>query len=151
MNYWIFKYDPEIFLIDRCFQESDHTVSWRVTRYLDQIREGDIAFIWRTGDQRGIRAVMKIDKCPYTLQERDVEPNPPIEDLRIPLIPGTTDWANGQFIQEFPLIKKAEIKQIPVLKISSFSKKVHSSRLLTFLCRSLRARSCMNTYVNTND
>ena len=58
MSHWIFKANPEKYRIDERLKDVEPKISWRVTRYKDEIQKGDIAFIWRTGTNRGICAVM---------------------------------------------------------------------------------------------
>ncbi|HKZ39739.1 MAG TPA: EVE domain-containing protein [Candidatus Hodarchaeales archaeon] len=73
MNYWIFKCNPEKYNIDKRLMDHEPTTTWRVTRYRDKIAVGDIAFIWRTGKDGGIRAVIRIDSEPQEMSELDHE------------------------------------------------------------------------------
>jgi hypothetical protein len=75
MNYWIFKCNPQRFRIDERLQDPEPGTNWRVTRYRDQIMPGDLAFIWRTGPDGGICAVMRVESRPQVLAEEkpDVE------------------------------------------------------------------------------
>ena len=60
MRYWIFKCNPKSYRIDDRLRDPDPEIDWRVTRYWDEVAPGDIAFVWRTGEQRGICAVLCI-------------------------------------------------------------------------------------------
>jgi len=71
--YWLFKCNPEKYRIDERLKDPESTITWRVTRYKDEIEPGDIAFIWRTGRDRGICAVMQIDSAPQDMPELDHE------------------------------------------------------------------------------
>ena len=73
MKYWIFKCDPERYLIDDRLNDPNPNFRWRVTRYGDEIAPGDIAFIWRTGKDRGIRAVINIISEPKQIEDYDHE------------------------------------------------------------------------------
>jgi len=73
MSYWIFKTNPDKYLLDERLRDAEPKISWKVTRYKDEIKNGDIAFIWRTGENRGICAVMKIDSDPEDTEELETE------------------------------------------------------------------------------
>ena len=69
MNYWIFKCNPKEYRLDARLADSHPTISWRITRYRDEIDAGDIAFNWQTGPKRGFRAVFKLDCAPQIMPE----------------------------------------------------------------------------------
>ncbi|MGB8646674.1 MAG: EVE domain-containing protein [Anaerolineae bacterium] len=73
MSYWIFKTNPEQYRIDERLQDPNPTTTWSVTRYKREIRKDDVAFIWRTGNRRGICAVMRIDTDPKEMAEIESE------------------------------------------------------------------------------
>ena len=73
MSYWIFKTNPDKYLLDERLRDAEPKISWKVTRYKDEIKNGDIAFIWCTGENRGICAVMKIDSDPEDTEELETE------------------------------------------------------------------------------
>jgi hypothetical protein len=70
MRYWIFKCNPKSYRIDDRLRNPDPEIDWRVTRYWDEAMPGDTAFVWRTGEQRGICAELcikskaEIDQAP---------------------------------------------------------------------------------------
>lgn len=68
MNYWIFKCNPNKYNIDGRLKDKKYKEnSWRVTRYKDEIKAGDRAFIWRTyeeGRKFGIVALFDITRGP---------------------------------------------------------------------------------------
>lgn len=73
MNYWIFKCNPKQYMIDARLEDPDASTTWQVTRYQGQIAPGDAAFIWKTGNERGICAVLSIDSYPIEMQELEHE------------------------------------------------------------------------------
>jgi hypothetical protein len=73
MNYWIFKCNRELYDLDGRLNDPEPSITWAVTRYKNEIQAGDIVFIWQVGDDRGIRAVMQIDRSPAVLPEPEVE------------------------------------------------------------------------------
>ena len=69
MNYWIFKCSPEKYDIDRRMKDPESRITWLVTRYKDEIENGDIAFLWQTGSDRGIIGAMAVDSSPRLIDE----------------------------------------------------------------------------------
>ena len=59
MSYWIFKYNPEKYRLQERLADPNPTITWTITRYRDQISPGDTIFVWETGRNRGIRAVLR--------------------------------------------------------------------------------------------
>ena len=73
MNYWIFKCNPDKYRIDDRLKDPENKITWLVTRYRDKIKVDDIAFIWRTGNKRGIVGAIKIVEKPFWRKELDTE------------------------------------------------------------------------------
>ena len=59
MAFWIFKCNPEKYRLSERLADATPAISWRVTKYHDEIGPGDTVFIWETGPERGIRAFMR--------------------------------------------------------------------------------------------
>jgi hypothetical protein len=68
MSYWIFKTNPADYDIDSHIAYHDKRITWRTPNHEKKIKTGDIAFIWRTGINRGIIAVMDINSNPTTIR-----------------------------------------------------------------------------------
>ena len=68
-RYWIFKRYPRTYRVDDRLQDPEASISWLVTRYQDEMRPGDIAFLWRAGPNPGICAVVRIDSAPQDMPE----------------------------------------------------------------------------------
>ena len=73
MNCWIFKCNPDRYRLDERLSDPEQLTTWLVSRYHERIAAGDLAFIWQTGGQRGIRATIRIDSSPEDLPELDSE------------------------------------------------------------------------------
>ena len=73
MAYWIFKCNPDIFHLDRRLTDPIDQTTWTVTRFQNEIAPGDTVFLWMTGQQRGIRAVLRIDEAPRLMSELEHE------------------------------------------------------------------------------
>jgi hypothetical protein len=69
MNYWIFKCNPELYRIDDRLNDPNPVITWKVSRYRDEIKDGDTAFIWKTGDDRGIVGAMRLQSDPQLMAE----------------------------------------------------------------------------------
>jgi predicted RNA-binding protein with PUA-like domain len=123
MSYWIFKTDPKQYRIDERLKDPDPETSWRVTRYKDEIRQGDIVFIWRTGNNRGICAVMRIDTLPEERTELESEQKYNTQrDTQLRM------RVEGAFTHRFDCISHKELKAIPELEnLSVLSKQVYQS------------------------
>ena len=116
MSYWIFKCRPthgaeEGYRFDARMADPDPKTTWRVTRYADEIRSGDIAFIWKTGIDRGIYAVMAIDGSPQRIKESPNENSynvPPDHDLKLRV--------SGRFIKRLTGIPSTTLRNIDGLE-----------------------------------
>ena len=72
-NYWIFQGNPEIYDINRVMTLGI-TTSWLVTRYKNDIKEGDQGYLWKSGDNAGVVASFEIVKEPSEeIEETDQE------------------------------------------------------------------------------
>lgn len=116
MNYWIFKCDPEEYLFDQRMADPEPATTWRVTRYADEIRAGDLAFIWKTGKERGVYAVMAIDENPKEREEYDHENN-----YNVTKDYGLKMRVCGRYVSRFVKIPSTVLKRIPeLLELSVF-------------------------------
>ncbi len=68
---WIFQANPKRFKIKEALSNPEYTWdNWRVTRYKNDIKEGDLAIIWIAGKEAGIYAIANIMTNPrYTNEE----------------------------------------------------------------------------------
>jgi len=117
MSYWIFKCNPDEYRIDERLKDPEPKITWRVTRYKDEIKKGDIAFIWRTGDNRGICAIIRIESDPREMEELDSEQKYNFErDIRVRM------RIEGRFTNRFGCVSHKELRNIQGLEsLSVFS------------------------------
>jgi len=73
MAFWIFKCNPEKYRVADRLADPNPDITWIVSRYRDQMGPGDTIFIWETGPDRGIRAVLRADGVPEDMQELESE------------------------------------------------------------------------------
>lgn len=69
MPYWIFKCNPKKYSIARRSTDPNPEITWTVTRFRDEIGPGDTIFIWETGRNRAIRAVLRAESVPQEMLE----------------------------------------------------------------------------------
>jgi len=111
MKYWIFKVNPDLYRIDDRFKDPNPNMTWSVTRYRDQINIDDIAFIWRTGNPRGIFGILYITSNPTEMYEPEIENRYAIKP----------DYQAGIKVMAiikayFPIIASETLKMIPGLE-----------------------------------
>ena len=83
MNYWILQSNPNTYCMDYIRRQKDESDIWAISRYVDEIEKGDIAFIWLSNEYRngklvkprGIYAVARITELPDL--QRQFESNDP--------------------------------------------------------------------------
>ncbi len=110
MAYWIFKVNPKKYRIDARLADPEVRTTWQVTRYSDEIRSGDTAFIWRTGSSRrnrGLCATMKITSNPIEMPEIESE-----IPYYIDLYAGPSLRVLGELLGRFPLIRDENLRTI---------------------------------------
>src|SRR5436853_4370836 len=73
MAFWIFKCDPSIYDLDNRVADAEQTITWSISKYRTQVAVGDVAFLWQTGKDRGIRAATRIDVAARELPELGAE------------------------------------------------------------------------------
>jgi len=108
MSFWIFKYNPSLYDVDRYVIKPGGETTWRVTRYRDKIKAGDLVFLWRAGEPRGLTALMKIEVDPFFYPFNPAEPY----------------WSEryqikARFLWCFPLVEKEFLRQNPDLEMLS--------------------------------
>jgi hypothetical protein len=112
VSYGIFKSNPERFRIDDRLKDPDPRTTWLVTRYRDEIKPGDVAFIWKTGREGGVCGTMRVDSGPELLadspadrklwvQSEDSDPR-----LRV----------RGTFLARIPCLTARELRKVSGLE-----------------------------------
>ncbi|MEI7847161.1 MAG: EVE domain-containing protein [Chloroflexota bacterium] len=111
MNYWIFKSNVDHYRLDDRLKNPDPNTTWKVTRYREKIQSGDLAFIWRAGNPRGICAIMEITTDPLEMEEIEIERQygtPPVYEVAL--------MVKGNLVERFSLIESKTLKQIAGLE-----------------------------------
>ena len=73
MAFWIFKFNPDRYRLADRLADPTPTLTWTVSRFRDEINAGDTVLLWVTGQQRGIRAVIRVDEPPRLMAEMESE------------------------------------------------------------------------------
>lgn len=73
MSYWIFKCNPSKYNLDARLKDPEPLLTWTVTRFQNDIKAGDIVFLWRSGEPRGIVATIKVLSNPVAMFEMQHE------------------------------------------------------------------------------
>jgi len=73
MNYWLFQCNPKLYRIEDRLNDPNPKITWKVSRYQNEIKCGDIAFIWRAGDERGVVGAMRLQSDPHLMREIESE------------------------------------------------------------------------------
>lgn len=63
-QYWLLKTEPEVYSFERLLKEKktnwDHVRNFQARNFLKQVKKGDLALIYHSGD---VRAVVGVSKC----------------------------------------------------------------------------------------
>ena len=123
MSHWIFKANPEKYRLQARLRDPNPAISWRVSRYRNEIRPGDTAFVWQTGKERGLCATLRIDSAPREIDELSREiPYCVDPDL------SSLGWRVRATIQRrFPLIPAEEFRTTPGLELLSVFSGFHQA------------------------
>lgn len=73
MAFWIFKCNPEKYRLEDRLGDPNPTLTWTVTRHREEMAVGDTVYLWVTGRDRGIRAILRVDTAPQLMRELDSE------------------------------------------------------------------------------
>ena len=92
-------------------KDPEPRITWLVSRYKDEIKKGDIAFIWQTGPDRGLVGAMTIDENPRLCDEIQNELHYCKE-----LNSGLACRATGKLIARTNLIPSSHLKEISGLE-----------------------------------
>ncbi len=110
MNYWIFKSNPALYDVEASIRRGSPPRGWKVSRYRNEIKAGDVIFLWRTGSPRGIFATFEATSDPYHIPPNPVEPY----------------WSDiykvdVRLLKHFSLLDADYLKQVPGLQnLSTF-------------------------------
>lgn len=81
-NYWLCKQEPSSYNLDKL--EKEKTTTWDdvhnnlAVKHISQMKKGDLAFFYHSGDEKQIVGIMQITSGPY--------PNPKEKDPRFVVV-----------------------------------------------------------------
>ena len=106
--YWLLKSEPEVYSIDQLKKDRqtnwDHIRNFQARNYLRQMKKGDLALIYHSGDERQLVGLAKVVREAYPDLDQEYGPE--------------GDWSQVdlQFVKKFEApVKLATIKATPSL------------------------------------
>lgn len=73
MSFWLFKCNPAHYNLSDRLADPNPILTWTVSRFQGEISAGDTVFLWVSGPNRAIRAVLRVDEAPRDRTELDSE------------------------------------------------------------------------------
>jgi predicted RNA-binding protein with PUA-like domain len=121
MNYWLLKTEPHCY--SYADLERDKKTTWDgiannlALKYMREVKKGDLAFIYHTGDERAVVGVCEVTSDPYVdpklndpkMVAFDIKPK---RKLSKPVTLGEIKAHSG--LQEFLLVKMGRLSVLPV-------------------------------------
>ncbi len=112
MNHWIFQANPDRYRLQDRLCNPNPEISWRTSRYRDEIFPGDRAYVWQSGKNRGLCATLKVETAPEEMHELSSELRY-ATDRQI----AAPCWRVLATIESrFPIIPAAELRATPGLE-----------------------------------
>jgi len=76
-KYWIFQANPETFRIFDWWKDhpNDDSITWSIRQYANEVRKGDLGFLWLSGKKSGIYALVKVSSNPAKIDHTEEEKN----------------------------------------------------------------------------
>ncbi len=121
MNYWLFKTEPHTYHFSQLVKDKktnwDQVRNYQARNYLRQVKKGDLALIYHSGDEKAVVGIAKVIQEAYP----DIDPEggdwvqidiAPVKTLRVPvelkIIKSTKE------LSEMPLIKQSRLSVMPI-------------------------------------
>jgi len=121
MGYWLFKTEPSCYSYENL--EQDKKATWDgvtnalALKYLRQIKKGDQALIYHTGDVRAVIGVAEISSAPY-VDPKQNDPKLVVVDLkpkrRLSKPISLAEIKANEEFQDFLLVKMGRLSVMPV-------------------------------------
>jgi len=121
-SYWLFKSEPSTYSFADL--QKDKTTNWNGVRnyqarnFLNQVKKGDLALIYHSGDERAVVGISRVKKAAYPDPDPkkkgdwvqvDIEPVKPFKSqVTLSAIKSTTSLKN------LPLIKQSRLSVMPI-------------------------------------
>lgn len=121
MAFWLLKSEPDCYSYEQL--ENDKKTAWDgvannlALKYLRQMKKGDLAFIYHTGDERRIVGVAEVISDPYA-DPKLQDPKMAVVDVRpmrrITAPVTLSNIKNNPFFADFLLVKMSRLSVVPV-------------------------------------
>lgn len=121
MNYWLLKTEPDCYSWSDL--ERDKKTCWDgvsnnlALKYLRQMRKGDQAMIYHTGDERQVVGIAEVASDPY-VDPKTNDPKLAVVDVKVQRKLGTpvtlSEVKSNQKLSEFLLVKMSRLGVMPV-------------------------------------
>jgi predicted RNA-binding protein with PUA-like domain len=131
---WLLKSEPEVYSIDQLQKDKktnwDHIRNFQARNYLRQMKKGDTALIYHSGDERQVVGIAEVIREAYPDLDQDYGPE--------------GDWSQVdlKFVKKFPkpvtlaVIKATpSLKDLPLIKQSRLSTMPISEKHFETLCK----------------
>lgn len=121
--YWLLKSEPETYSFSQLEKDKktnwDHVRNYQARNFLRQVKKGDLALIYHSGDDKAVVGIAECVKEAYP----DIDPEggdwvqidlKPVEKLKTPVTLATIKATAS--LKEIPLIKQSRLSCMPVTK-----------------------------------
>jgi len=69
MNYWLLKSEPETYSFDQLMKDKktnwDHVRNFQARNFLNQVKKGDLALIYHSGEDKAVVGLAEVEKEAY--------------------------------------------------------------------------------------
>jgi hypothetical protein len=107
---WLFQANPKMYDIDAALAQLEE-IAWRVPQHTSEIQPGDVAVLWRSGQEAGIVGVGRVLEHPY--MQADDQAEEPF--VLAPEVAGVDTRVRIR-VKSTPLVSKDQIKSIEGLE-----------------------------------
>lgn len=121
MNYWLLKTEPDCY--SYADLERDKKTAWDgvannlALKYMREVKKGDLAFIYHTGDERAVVGVAEVVSNPYVDPSQN-DPKLVVFDVkpkhRLPRPVTLAEIKSHKAMQDFLLVKMGRLSVMPV-------------------------------------
>ncbi len=123
-SYWLLKTEPGTYSFKQL--QKDESTNWSGVRNFQarnnirEMKEGDIALIYHSGDERAVVGIAQVSRAPYP----DLDPKKPGDWVQVDLVPtrplkrsvSLTEIKATPALATLPLIKQSRLSVMPITK-----------------------------------
>ncbi|HEY9869189.1 MAG TPA: EVE domain-containing protein [Candidatus Obscuribacterales bacterium] len=121
MAYWLLKTDPDTYSFDDLEREKktvwDGVSNNLALKYLREMKKGDLALIYHTGDEKCVVGIAEIVSDPYP-DPKQSDPKLAVVDIkpsrRLPRAVSLAEIKANKAFQDFLLVKMGRLSVMPV-------------------------------------